>query len=249
MKEELVVRTDIESSVWAFLSSTCISEQYPDKALVDIVGTSILGHLLTRLKQSKLIEQIALCTTTNAEDDAVTQLAQQHNVDHYRGPAKNAIQSILDALECNDIDIVVLVNDSNILIDPDYIDKAIYHHFNTNSEHTDIRALPRGMAIDVVDVDLLKSILVTSFNSSSISTLSNIFHENRGQYQTATTPVDKPHAKNWRLSLETPEDLSIVRPFLHAMDTSGLLFNYRINHVIEFFNSNPDWLDTMPTES
>ena len=248
MKEEPVVRTDIETSVWAFLSSSCISETFPGKALVDIVGTSALGHLLMRLKRSKLIERIVFCTTTNVEDDAVIQLAQQHNVAHYRDPTNNAIQSILGALESNDIDIVVLVNDSNILIDPDYIDKAIYHHLKTNSEHTDIRALPKGMEIDVVDVDLLKSIPTTSFNSISISTLIDIFRKNRGQYQTATTPVDKPHVRDWRLSLETPEDLAIVRSLLHAMDTSGMLFNYHTNHVLEFFKSNPGWLDKQSTE-
>ena len=68
------------------------STRLPQKALLEINGKSTIVHLINRLKQSKLANDIILCTTTLKEDNVLEDIAIANGINYYRG-------SITDKLE------------------------------------------------------------------------------------------------------------------------------------------------------
>ena len=64
------------------------------KALIPIVGQPALGHLLERMKLATGLSRIVVCTTQEAEDGELVDLAVHLGVDYYRGATTDLIDRL-----------------------------------------------------------------------------------------------------------------------------------------------------------
>ena len=53
------------------------SIRLPNKLLLDIKGKPIISHLLDRLKLSKKLDEIIICTSTNEQDKPLADIAKK----------------------------------------------------------------------------------------------------------------------------------------------------------------------------
>ena len=241
-EETPLTRAHVSNSVWALIVARFASSRLPGKALIDIAGGPALGHLFERLKQAASVDRIVFCTTTADEDDSLVDLAAAHEIDCYRGPVKDVLGRMLGAIEGQPADLVLRVTGDDILVDPDYVDRAVAHHLATNAEYTDLKALPSGTEVEVFDADLLRTIWTAARDREGTEYLTTYVIEHRDQFRVAYAPVEPQHAHDWRLTLDTPEDLTVVSGLLEAMRGKGKALNYRLDDIVAYFEKNPDAL-------
>ena len=101
------------------------STRLPGKVLKPIAGEPLLWHIVHRLKKSRLIEEIAVATSTNPLDDAIAEFGKAHGVRVIRGPEDNVLARFARAAELLDADIVVRVSSDAPFIDAEFIDHLV----------------------------------------------------------------------------------------------------------------------------
>lgn len=241
-EEHPLMRADVPQTVWALVVARMRSTRLPGKALVDVGGMPALQHLFERLKQARSGNRIVLCTTEEPEDDALVNLAIHSGVHWYRGPTEDVLGRMLSALEGQAVDVVLRVTGDDILVDPDYVDRAVRHHLQVNAEYSDLKALPSGTEVEVFDVALLRDIWVAAKDSGGTEYLTTYIVNHRDQFRTTSVPVDEHHAHHWRLTLDMPEDYQVIRALLEAMRAQGKALTYRLDDIVDFFAEHPEVL-------
>src|SRR5262245_59031475 len=97
----------------------------PGKVLKPIAGKPLLWHIITRLKRSRLIEEIAVATTTSPRDDAIVAFCEENGVPVVRGSEDNVLARFARAAEVLDADIIVRVSSDAPFVDADFIDHLV----------------------------------------------------------------------------------------------------------------------------
>ncbi len=245
--ESRLSRADVRNRIWALPVARSASARLPGKALIDVAGMPALGHLFQRLKRIGVIDRVIFCTTHLAEDDALEALAKDHGIHTFRGPIKNVLARMVGALDLSPpgegADVVLRVTGDDILIDKDYVERAISHHLKTNAEYTDLKELPSGTEVEIFDADLLRDLSILCSDGEGTEYLTYYVLNNSDQFRISKAPVDERHARNWRLTLDTPEDYEVVKRLLEGLKTNGRSIDYNLDDIVTFFETNPEVLE------
>jgi spore coat polysaccharide biosynthesis protein SpsF (cytidylyltransferase family) len=128
-----------------------------------------------RLKKSKLVKKIFLCTTKKKEDDKFKKVCISHKINFFRGNEKNVAHRIIQCAKENNIKTIVRITADCPLIDPSIIDICIKIHFKKNNDYTSNilkLSFPDGLDVEVVQLNaLIKSqeISKTKFNKEHVT--------------------------------------------------------------------------------
>lgn len=242
-EEQVIRRSDVRNIAWAIVVARSRSVRLPGKALLEVVGMPALEHLFSRLKQAKSIDRILLCTTSLEEDAPLAQLANASEIPVHRGQVEDVLGRMLGGLDGHNVDVVIRVTGDDILVDPDYIDRGLQYHLDTNLEYSDLKALPSGTEVEFFDVRLLRLIHQFAKDPSGTEYLTYYVTRQGDQFRIGQVPVDEHHAHPWRLTLDTPEDYMVICSLLEAMRDKGRSLDYRLDDIVEFFQKHPHILN------
>src|SRR6201996_8749186 len=121
--------------VVAVIQARMGSTRLPGKVLKNIAGKPLLWHIVHRLQQSILIEQIAIATSTNPRDDAIVEWAKDNNVPVVRGSEDNVLARFARAAELLDADVIVRVSSDAPFIDAGFVDHLIAALLEQNGDY------------------------------------------------------------------------------------------------------------------
>ena len=241
-EEDMLTRAHVPHTVWAMVVARMRSSRLPGKALADMAGVPAIAHLFARLKQARRVNRIVLCTTRETEDDPLARLAAEADIACHRGPVEDVLGRMLEAMEGHAVDIALRVTGDDILVDPDYLDRAVDHHLAANAEYSDVKALPSGTEVEVFDVELLRAIHRAAVDPGGTEYLTAYVTDHPDQIRCGSVPVDPGHVRNWRLTLDTPEDYALIRGLIEAMAAQGKALSYRMDDIIAYFAAHPEAL-------
>jgi spore coat polysaccharide biosynthesis protein SpsF len=97
----------------------------PGKVLKPIAGQPLLWHMVHRLKACRLLEDIAVATSSSACDDAIVEWCNSHGVTVVRGPENDALAAHARAAEKLDADVIVQASCDAPFIDAGLVDHLI----------------------------------------------------------------------------------------------------------------------------
>ncbi len=109
----------------AIIQARMGSTRLPGKVLKPIAGRPLLWHIIHRLKKSRLIQDIAIATTTNPLDEAIVEFGAVHRVPVVRGPEDDVLARFARAAEQLDADIIVRVSSDAPFLDARFVDHLI----------------------------------------------------------------------------------------------------------------------------
>jgi spore coat polysaccharide biosynthesis protein SpsF len=111
--------------VVAVIQARMGSTRLPGKVLKPIAGQPLLWHIVHRLRQCRLLEDIAIATTVNPADEAIVEWCNANNVIVVRGPEDDVLARYARAAEKLDADIIVRVSSDAPFIDPAFVDHLV----------------------------------------------------------------------------------------------------------------------------
>lgn len=135
------------------------SKRLPNKHFLKINSNlRIIDLCILRLKKTKLIKKIFLCTTKKKEDDKFKNVCNKHKIELFRGSTNNVAKRIIDCAKEHSIEIIVRITADCPIIDPNIIDECIKLHLNKNNDYTSNilnLSFPDGLDVEVFYLDTL----------------------------------------------------------------------------------------------
>jgi spore coat polysaccharide biosynthesis protein SpsF len=221
------------------------SSRYPGKVMEEISGKPLLGHLITRVQQSKKIDDIIIATSVRPENAIIEKYCNEIGVNCFRGDEDDVLGRTLGALKYMEADLGVEVFGDCPLIDPEIIDFIITeyqeNYYDYDFVGNDLKTtFPPGMEVEVFRVAALET--------AALATLDPKVREH-GTLAIRNSP-DIYRVKNIRapkiwnrpeleLEVDTEEDMYVIEQILKHFMVLGK-DDYGLTDIIQFLDKEPN---------
>lgn len=212
------------------------STRLPGKVLKPLADKTVLGHILTRLKQSQYIDKIILATSENIEDNRIVDECKEYSVDCFRGSNADVLARFYHAAGLYDLTDIVRICADNTLIDWKIIDKQILVY---NKNRYDIVStgsyVPLGVGGEIFSFENLEKAYNNAkedYQREHVTPYIYENYENIFKYQ-----INNDYSK-YRFTLDTPEDWSLIFK-LYDILYKGI-HDFSLDEVIKVMNDKPE---------
>jgi len=221
------------------------SSRYPGKVMHEVAGKPLLGHLVSRLKRSRLLDDIVVATTVNPENDVIESYCNENSIPCFRGDENDVLGRTLGALHKMRADIGVEVFGDCPLIDPAIVDLIIENFLNDEDNPdfvgNDLKTtFPPGMDVEVFKVCALED-ADKRVDDLSIREHGTLFiRQNPALYKVKNIEApEKWHRPELELEVDTEEDIYVIsKIFEHFISQKNGRFG--IDDIIQFMDANPE---------
>ena len=143
--------------VVAIIQARVGSTRLPGKVLKDVGGKPMLWYMIDRLKCSEELKHVVIAIPDSIENDLLSKFAENIEISCFRGSENDVLSRYYGAATRFGADVVVRLTSDCPLIDPGITDKIIQTHLNLNADYTSTNNYPRGLDVEVFNIETLKS--------------------------------------------------------------------------------------------
>ncbi|WP_251128071.1 glycosyltransferase family protein [Exiguobacterium sp. s48] len=230
----------------AIIQARMGSTRLPGKVLMKLQNRTVLDHVITRVKQAKLIDEIIVATTTLSEDDALSEEAKRYGVRVYRGSSANVLSRYYEAAREAKADVVIRITSDCPLIDPFIIDHVIQqYHDTTNHLVTNVgtkpseRTFPRGLDVEVFSFESLFAAYHHATKDYEQEHVTPLIYE---QHQHKVSCYDnETNYSQHRWTLDTPEDLKLISEIYSRLYKGQ--HDFYLEDIIQLFENEPQLIE------
>lgn len=214
------------------------STRLPKKALAEIEGKPLIEHMIERLKTAKVPDSVVVCTSTHPDDKVLVDIAKRNGVKWFAGDEDDVLRRFIGAAEAVGADVIVRATGDNPLTDPLHADKMMEHHIKTKAEYTYIEGLPDGTKPEVISVSALRKCRELSQNPER-SEYMTLYFRDSGMFKVSKLTAEPDFFRpNYRLTVDTPEDLKLMREIYWRLYPKNKAFGLR--DVIKLLDGEPE---------
>jgi spore coat polysaccharide biosynthesis protein SpsF len=227
----------------AIIQARMGSTRLPGKILKDLMGKTVLRHVIERVGQSKCIDEIVIATTTLQSDDMVVNEAVKCGVKYFRGSEEDVLARYYLAAKENEADIVVRITSDCPLIDPIVIDKVIvffkeqkvYDIVSNASSNLRERTYPRGLDTEVFSFDALENAYKKANMQYQREHVTPYIYENSSLIYYIKNKIDY---SMHRWTLDTEEDFMLIKELYYHLYQNK--HNFYLQDIIRLFKLYPE---------
>jgi spore coat polysaccharide biosynthesis protein SpsF len=205
--------------VVAIVQARMGSSRLPEKVLADIAGKTMLERVVGRLLDARSLDAIVIATTTSERDDAVEREAERLGVGVFRGSEQDVLARYLGAARMARAQAIVRVTSDCPLIDPRVVDAVVeaLTPMVDYASNTRDRTYPRGLDVEALHRDTLERIDRCGVSAAAREHVTAFVSEYPELFRIAQVrgSID---ASDLRWTVDTPEDLAMVRALCDAFD-------------------------------
>ena len=212
------------------------SSRFKGKILKKINNLTLLEILIARLKKTKNIDKIVLCTSKNKLDLQLHKLAKKMKIFFFRGSEKNVLKRFYDASKIFKADNYIRITADCPLIDPKIIEEILKIHINKNLNYcsnTIKPTFPDGLDVEVFSQKTLKktfNCVTSSFDKEHVTT----YMKNSKKFKKLNF-YDSENNSNIRLTVDYVEDLNLIKKVIYNFE-NNIYVDYK--KVIKFIKRN-----------
>lgn len=228
--------------VAAIIQARMGSTRLPGKVMKKLSGKTVLSHVIERVRQSNLIEEIIIATTTHDRDNIIEEEAVKCGSKVFRGSEKDVLSRYYFAAKEYKVDIIVRITSDCPLIDPYVIDKII--NFYQNSQYDLVtnagadlckRTYPRGLDTEVFSFELLENAFLNGKEDYHREHVTPFIYENSDNVYYFKNEIDY---SNHRWTLDTEEDFKLISEIYNKLYIGS--HDFYLNEIIELLKEDTD---------
>jgi spore coat polysaccharide biosynthesis protein SpsF len=222
------------------------SSRLPGKVLMKIDNfNTLITSTVNQLKSCKLLDDIIIATTTNAEDDEIIQSLKKSKIKSFRGDSTNVLDRFYQCAKSNSISTIVRITCDNPLIDPTVVDNAI-SQFNLNKYDyvTNIfpKTFPQGTETEVFSFHSLTEAWKNAKKPSEQEHVTPYFYNNPKKFKILNL-FNKFDLSDLRWTIDNEKDLQLVREISRQISKRPIL----MTNILELFKKNPSLIQINKT--
>lgn len=220
------------------------SERLPGKALVDIAGCPNLARIVDRFRRCRRVHEIVVATTEDGTDEAIAAWCHANGVAEFRGPRDDVIARVHAAAQAHKADYVLRATTDCPFISAEMVDAAFAVVAQHRADTGRIWGMPdRGVPVyGAAEFPYSLAALRRMNEESQAAEREHVgmrLDAHRLQYKVVypVPPCDfsKAFYRPYRLELDTPADLELVR---HVVRELGPL--PPLQQVVRYLDAHPD---------
>jgi spore coat polysaccharide biosynthesis protein SpsF len=226
----------------AIIQARMGSTRLSGKVMKEIKGKTVLQHVIERVEQSKLVDEIVIATTVHERDNVIEIESLKHGAKVFRGSEDDVLSRYYYAAKENRIDIVVRITSDCPLIDPFVMDDIInrylsYNHEIVTNAGSDLsqRTFPRGLDIEVFSFDVLENAFNNAKEAYQREHVTPYIYENSKKIFFYKNDIDY---SKYRWTLDTDEDFELIKIIYDRLYLEK--HDFYLKEIIEFFNQEPN---------
>ncbi len=228
--------------IGAIIQARMGSTRLPEKVMKTLEGKTVLEHVIERVRQSKLINEIIIATTTHERDSIIEAEALRCGVKVFRGSEEDVLSRYYYTAKENGLDVIVRVTSDCPLIDPRVLDAAIEFYESNESEiisnsGTDLgnRTYPRGLDTEVFSFKVLENAFYNAKEKYQREHVTPYIYEKSNQIYYFKSAIDY---SKYRWTLDTDEDFKLISEIYKEFYNGQ--HDFYMKDIVEFFERNPE---------
>ncbi|MDT8381278.1 MAG: glycosyltransferase family protein [Brevefilum sp.] len=235
-----------DPGVIAIVQARMGSSRLPGKVLLDIGGETMLYRVIVRARRAQFVGQVVVATTTDPSDDPVEAFCKSKGFPCFRGDPFDVLDRYYQAARLYGGSTIVRLTADCPLIDPAEIDRTVQAFFQADVDFAANRlpppmkrTTPIGMDTEVVSSKALNIAWQEAEEKYAREHVMPYLYETPGRFKILLVNHD-PDLSHLRLTVDTPEDLALVRKIYHHFDNSD---DFSLTEIIDFLYDSPELLD------
>jgi len=216
--------------VTAVVQARMTSARLPGKVLRLLGGTTVLGHVVRRLRACPSLTQVVVATTRKEVDDAICREAASVGALVTRGSEHDVLGRFVQALDEHGGDIGVRITSDCPFIDPALIDRGVRRLLTSDPppdylSNTLLRTYPRGYDFEVFLVKALRKAAREAVMAGEREHVTSFIYRHPDRFRLESLERPDPLASaEWRVTLDTPEDWDVIRALFDRLAPANPLF-------------------------
>jgi len=218
------------------------STRLRNKIFEPICGKPLLGWVIDRLREARLIDQIVIATTTNRDDERVVKFALEEGLPCVCGSEEDVLDRFITVLDKYPAKTIVRATGDNPLTDARLLDLLIEKHLASKADYTGLEAeFPYGLSAEVVSADALRKAHAQSSSPKHREHVTTYIHSQPGMFSIGRIdPPDYLIGRRFRLTVDTGADLLLMRALCGRLEKAGKAFN--AENAVALVDSDPELL-------
>lgn len=216
--------------VIALVQARMGSTRLPGKMMMDLSGRPVLAWVLERTGRASTLDRVVLCTTDDARDSPLAELAEEMGVDVFRGAENDVLGRFAAAASDFGAKTVVRICADNPLIAPEAIDIAVnafaemaadYVFNHVPGQGSD---WPDGFGAEVLSAKALIALAEETTDPQYREHVTLALRQNPDRYRIASPSCPENwqvHEGNMRLDIDTIDDMKIMHALCHSLDLAA----------------------------
>ena len=219
------------------------STRLPGKVLIPVLDKPILWHIVNRLRNSKLIEEIIIATTNKDRDKPIINMAKKYHIQSYAGSEEDLIDRFYQTSKLFNLDIVVRIAADRPVIDPQIVDKVVEFFLENLSDYDCVNNInhyqiyPHGLIVEVFSLSLVEKLWKEIKDPLRREWFTTVIYENPQKYRIFCLKSDT-HIPHLRLTLDYPEDLELTKFIYQNLYSEKSCF--LLKDIIELYSHNQE---------
>lgn len=210
--------------VVAIVQARMASTRLPGKVLAEAAGRTLLAHVVERLRRATALDDVTIATSDGPADDPIAREAERLGVAVVRGSETDVLDRFRLAAAARGAGVVVRITADCPLLDPAEVDRvvsvllaqtAIDYATNHPPEG---RRVPLGQAVEAMTREALERAAAEATEPHQREHVTPYLYERPGRFRVAVTSPPGPDRSAYRLTVDTPEDLAVVRAVIEALE-------------------------------
>lgn len=214
------------------------STRLPKKALIDIGGLPSVELCIKNVLKFENVDEFILATSTEEEDSILEKHTYSEKVHFSKGEPLDVIQRFLDSIAGLDIDVIVRLTADNIYVSNEILQILLKSHFENGADYTCAKNKGTVDNMQIINVEALKKIKKYFPNADYSEYMTYYFKNNSEHFKINYVELPKELVRDYRLTLDYPEDLEVFRKIEDYLKEEKKEFN--IYEVYDFLDKNPE---------
>jgi spore coat polysaccharide biosynthesis protein SpsF len=217
------------------------STRLPGKVLARAAGRPLLQHMIERLARCPALDAIVVATTTNPADDPIEALAGELGAGCFRGSEEDVLGRVLGAARADGADLIVETTGDCPLIDPAIVGEVIAAFREGEVDYcsnTLEPTYPRGMDVQVFPTGVLAEVDRLTDDPADREHVSLYIYEHPQRYRLLGVRAEPPRDADLRLTVDTPEDLALVRAVFDELYPVDPAFG--LSDILDLLDARPE---------
>jgi glutamate-1-semialdehyde 2,1-aminomutase len=222
--------------VLALVQARMGSARLPNKVMREVGGIPLIELLLTRLSQSKTINQIVVATSIDAKNLPLVNHVSSLGYQSFQGSEQDVLERFYFAAQQFVGDIIIRITGDCPLIDPQLVDEAIQKFQESGVDYlcnANPPTFPDGLDIEVFSFSSLERAYYEANAPSDREHVTPYIRES-GHFSTVNVASEADFS-NLRWTVDEDQDLEVVR-FVVEHFAPNRLFSWK--DVLQMYESH-----------
>jgi len=224
------------------------SSRLPGKVLMPILKKPVLWHVYQRTKRARGVDKVIVATSDKKADDKIAKFCEKNNMPLFRGPENDVLDRYFQAAKQYGADYIVRVTADCPLIDPGPLGRLIRNFMPGNYDYAGIAAgagasvlkinkFPQGLDAEIFSFRALKAAWEKAKSPLEREHATSYIWTRPKEFRIGPPQVPKVDYSMYRLTVDWPDDLKLVRAIYEKLYTKNKYFGFR--DVIKLLELDP----------